>query len=438
MWEKWNVSKRLETIVYLCFFVLMLLCNLMSPFVADDFSYLNSYATGERLTSIKEIFPSMVAHAYTMNGRLTAHFLVQLFTLYPMWVFDAVNAAMFCLIIGLICKMALGKDKNNLLTVSVFSVIWLYVPAFGQVNLWQDGAVNYSWSVAVGLLYLIPFVNRYIHTTTHNWSWPAKTSFLVLSLFAGSYSENVSAAVIFISFLLVLLDYFHNGKRIYVYGISAIVAAILGYITIYMAPAQWMNKSAELSVLTLIKNIIVATQQYETFGILVVLYVFLLVISIVEKVDIKRIWLSVVFLMGSLAANYIMVLASYYPERSALGAVMLLIVANAVLIPHVMKLQNYRTMAVSTMLVLLLATAPALCEGVQDIGTTYLKISNNISIIQQSKETGDLDVELPVIHSATKYSALYSTKYLDKIDPTTWPNYAMAKYYEVNSIIGVD
>lgn len=59
----------------------MFIFNRYTTFMADDYSYMNSFAGTGRIESILDIFPSMYAHAFSMNGRLVPHFFVQLFLL---------------------------------------------------------------------------------------------------------------------------------------------------------------------------------------------------------------------------------------------------------------------------------------------------------------------------------------------------------------------
>lgn len=73
----------------------MLALNILSPYHGDDFAYNFSFATGERIASFADIFPSLASHAHSMNGRLVAHFFVHLFTLFPTVVFDIVNSVVF-------------------------------------------------------------------------------------------------------------------------------------------------------------------------------------------------------------------------------------------------------------------------------------------------------------------------------------------------------
>lgn len=64
-------------------FVLMLGCNLLTGYLADDFRYMFSFADWSRMERLSQILPSVAAHAKSMNGRLTAHTLVQLSLMLP-------------------------------------------------------------------------------------------------------------------------------------------------------------------------------------------------------------------------------------------------------------------------------------------------------------------------------------------------------------------
>ena len=66
----------------------VLALNLLTPFAADDYFYAFSFATGERIVSLRQLIPSLIAHGQIMNGRYAPHFFVQLFTMLPDFVFE--------------------------------------------------------------------------------------------------------------------------------------------------------------------------------------------------------------------------------------------------------------------------------------------------------------------------------------------------------------
>lgn len=436
--DKRKRSQCLAAALYLCIFLFLLVLNGLSPYIADDFRYLYSFNDFERIESIPQIITSMRAHRYNMNGRLVAHTLVQIFGMLPLWLFDVVNALLFTLQIALIHQLARGDaPRSNGLLLALFCGAWLFCPAFGQVNLWQDGACNYLWSTVLALLYLHPFVEEYLYDRPIRTRF-GKFCFLCLSFGAGAYSETVSAAAFGMSVLLVILLLAHRRRRFRPIWGEAIVISFLGYISIYLAPAQWREKSAEMTLPVLLNNFVnVALQYWNLLGVLLIVFLLALVLNLLIRTDRKRIFLALVFFAGSLAANFIMLFASYYTDRSAVGAFTFLLAADAILIYPLLGCKKYKPLLILGFVLTLAATAPALVAGVRDIHDTYTHLQENEAYIYECKEQGILDVQVPVFTASTKYSEATGSIYLNTEDPTTWPNDAMTKYYELKSLLGV-
>ena len=422
-----NQSKRFSAIVYISVFVLLFTYNYLTLFICDDFVYQFSFADGTRISSVADIFKSMAAHAHKMNGRLVAHWLVQFFTLLPRWFFDIVNALMFVSWIVLPYKMSVGEKRNNLSLIGIFSAAWLYTPGFHDVVLWQDGACNYLWSVVFGLLFMYPFVKDFMF---HK---PIKTTvgqmiFLGFSALFGAYSENISFACIFMAMCIVALKLFYRKEKINAYAVAAIILACIGYLTIYLAPAQWANKSVEGNIVALLTSFVNAVIMYRAFSALCIAFVILLILSIKEKADTDSILLALVFLTGSLAANFIMTFAKVYPERSATGTFVFLLVADAILMGTLIQNVKYKTALICVLAVTILAAITALAEATRDIGKTYIEMSGNEAHIYECKEKGIMDVKVTnITDSRTAYSIGDSECYGHSLE-------IAAKYYGVDSI----
>ena len=428
-----NESHKVKRFLYGAVFLFMLLCNMLTTLVSDDFQYCFSFVDDTRIEHVSQIIPSMMAHAHTMNGRLVAHSMVQLLAMLPLVVFDGINALVYTLQIALIEKVSSTGKRNNLIPLLAFFVIWWLEPAFGQVNLWQDGAVNYLWSIVAALLFLLPYINAYLCGKKIT-GICGKTAYPILCFVMGAFSETVSAAAVFMAMLLVALAYFHKKQKPDFYQILCIGIAFLGYVSIYLAPAQWSNKSASLSVSELLGNFADAVKMYRTFAGLLVSFAVMLVWCILEKADRKRLYLAGVFLLGSLAANFIMVLAGYYPERCACGAFVFLVAANGILAAWLLENQSYRAAVATVSAALVISLIPNLLLNTYRIGREYRAIQANHDYIVSCAEQGIMDIEVPMIITYSKYSALYDGKYLDTEDATVWPNNVMAWYYGVNSI----
>lgn len=434
-----NQSKKCAAVLFACVFLLMLLCNFLTLEVADDFTYHLSFRTLERITNFFQIFPSLLSHAAYMNGRTVAHFWTQLFEALPKWIFNIVNSGIFVGQVYLLCRIGTsaieGKNRrNNALIIAVFCALWLFQPSFGQANLWLDGACNYLWANAFGLVFILPFVTEYICGKRIR-----KPSIIVLycllSFFFGAHSENCSAAFIFMAALLLFLTWISTRKRPSSYGIIALVVACLGYLTIYLSPAELSKKGASFSLVVLRAHFITSLNMLKVFWLLLAVYVALLVLACACKVDSRHLMLSLVFVAGAMAANFIMTFASYYAERSA-SCVVMLLVGAIVILADKLSFTQYKTLLCCALAICMLPTCYHVLVGVNDIYNVYGQMKSNEEHVYACKEQGIMDVTIDRLQIETRYSAAYGLKYIDTGNAEAWPNYSMAKYYGINSIIG--
>jgi len=431
-----NTSRKLLWLFYIVLFAFMLLCNMMTMKLADDFAYLYSWADGSRITNPLQIIPSMAAHMTEMNGRLVAHGVAQFWLMLPDWCFDIANALVFALQIPLIVRISKRKDesRNNLLHVGVFGAIWVCVLAFGQANLWLDGACNYLWSVVAGLLFIQPYV-RYLLDDDAPRMRLSGILFLILAPAMGGWAESGSAAFIFIAAVLLALGRFWQHKPLSRILVVGLVLAVVGYLTIYMAPAQ-MNKSSAMTLASLVMGVVRCLLRLSEIWVLVAAFVVLFVLNICNGTDKKRLVLASVFFLGAMCANFIVMFAAFYPERVAISTTVILICADAILAQGLFSSGSYKTVVASLLMVLVLVTPVEMFRGVKDIYETYVFTRNNEAYLYQCAENGQSEVVLPMMLPGTKYSPLYDQRYVNADDPTDWPNNAMSVYYGINAIRG--
>jgi len=436
--NKFKQSAWCAGIIYLAIFAFMMMANFLTPLIADDYSYHFSFLTGERITGIFQIFPSLAGHAQKMNGRLVAHFWVQLFELLPKALFNVVNSLIFASQIFILHKIGTTafdrKQNNNLVLVFSFCAIWFFQPAFGQVNLWLDGSCNYLWASTVGLVFLLPFINEFIKGQKVN-NIAVKCLFVVLGFFVGAYSENTSAAFIFVAMLLWGATWLLDRKRPSLYTAFAILVSFVGYISIYLSPAELMNKGAEFSLAALRGSFINCLYMLKSFWILLAIYVVVLCLSCISNVNKRYIILSLALAGGAMAANFIMMFASYYASRSAGSVVIFLACATVVLLDK-LDFEKYKSLIISGLAVLVLSASFHCMVGLNDIYNTFIQAKNNENHIYSCIEQGIMDITIDVIYADTKYSAAHGLSYVEVTETNVWPNTAMTKYYGVNSIRG--
>ena len=432
--EKLNTARGTSLAVFAAVFLLLLYCNLHTALVADDFRYCFSFADGSRMSSLSQLLPSMAAHRHSMNGRVIAHALVQLFLMLPKPVFNVVNALFFAALVRLICRPALGRGEHNaLLAAAVFGCLWVLQPEFGQVFLWLDGSVNYLWCAVFCLLWLLPWAESFL--TGKEPSRTAQILLVLASPLVGAYSENSSVALIFLSLVFLALRLFFDKKRVSLWMILAPALALAGFLFLMLAPATAANKAAEMKLPVLLGNFVETGAFYLRFWPLLVSFALLFFLAVKKRTDLRRRMLAVVYLLGSLAGHFVLTFALYCAGRSTYIGLALLLAANALLFPPLLK-TGEKKLLLALCALCMAATVWKVYAGVTDILRTDYLLDFNRELIEEAAANGETDLQVPRPYAHTKYSALEGLPYLNTEDPTDWPNVYMAKYYGVNSIIG--
>lgn len=169
--EKSKLTSFALVFIFIAIFLIMLYCNIHTSLLTDDYTYMfdftyisSSELSAHRISSLPQIIRSMAAHRIYMNGRVISHFFVQLFLLLPIWVFKLINPLVFSAEIFIIykCSFNCTASKSNFIRLLIpcfaFSCIWIFQPAFGQVNLWLDGAINYLWAAVISLIFIQGYI----------------------------------------------------------------------------------------------------------------------------------------------------------------------------------------------------------------------------------------------------------------------------------------
>lgn len=430
--KKLNASKSAVLGLSGLVWAFMFLLNLLTPYAADDFAYKISFKTQDWIRTVWDIFPSMAAHAETMNGRLISHGLGQLFMLWPKAVFDGVNAAVFTGLVFLIYRLSVPKKEgeNALLLAAVFCALWFFMPAFGQVTLWQMGSVNYSWALLFGLLFLRPYIRRYEAGTEAAPPLWRKLLFCVLALPFGMYTEVTSFICPFLAALLLLLGRLTKKTSLKTWLLAPIALAAVGYLLMMSMPAEMKAKSGQMDLAAFLGRVDVCTSMLKTYGLwLLAVWAVAEILGLFRKLDAGRLTLSAVLAFGAVAANYMLVAASYYPERCFCTTAALLILAVAVLIPELLRQGGAEPCACAGAL-LAVAAAFALVTGAYDVWATHTAWSAREAAIAQAREDGQTEISLPLILPATKYSACQGLADLES-DSYAWPNNYMSAYYGI-------
>ena len=423
-------------------FLVMLLLNCLTPLLADDFTYCFSFATGERIERIRDIIPSMAAHRVVCNGRVIAHFLVQLFLMLPKFVFDVVNAAAATFLIYLSSKFFIGEsgEKNTCILLLVALAVFCFAPEFGEVFLWVDGSINYSWALFFSALFVLTFYREYMGRPmlTEN---RYRILFVLFSFVVGSYSESFSFAAIAIAFVILLLLFTEKRRPLPKYLFLCFCAACFGYLFLMLSPAETGGRTNELStsaVARAFKYIVQTT--WSELGVLYCVYFLIVGVFIADmlekgrsKDDVRELILSLVFFAAGLASTLLFSFAKYYPPRAMTATAWWTIMAGAILL-SVMWPSERKLSCVLTCVCTVLFLFNFVLGGL-DIAVQYKAASEREAIIREAVSSGDNSVVLEAYKPETKYSAAHGLQDIS-IGENVWPNDSIAAYYGLDSVSG--
>lgn len=425
------------TIAVVAMFLVALIYNAFSPYTTDDYSYMFSFADGEWLTNPFQIFGSLWSHYLNIHGRILPHFFVQFFMLFPKWVFNLINAAIFVWLIWLVLNVAGKKKFSVLMFMAVPIAFWIYIPAYGQIFLWMTGSMNYCWAYLLSLLYMKVYIDLF-QNPNHILDNRGIFGFSLFSLFFGAYSELVSFPVVFICFVLaglVMLEQ-HSLKKYWKYWIPTVTGA-MGYLTMVLSPAE-STRQAEFSLGFIFKNLIdVFESYYQCARPLLILWAVLMVIAVYFNADKKSVVISACFFVINLISMAMLSVASYVVSRHYAIPVFYLVVAIVVLMQALRGKGQIECISYCICAYVIMTSVWSLWEGTYDIYDVYRKHMEREAYIYEQVENGnDGELSVPIITPLTKYSCKYDLMDIREDYSDPWPNAEIAKYYGLEKIYG--
>ena len=216
-------------------FGVMFLFSLWTPLIADDYNYAFGYSTGTRISSLRDIWTSMVWHRKLLNPRVLAHGWLSLVLMYPRWFFAVLNGAVAVFFSW--TTESFFKEQGNrqpiLMTAAVWMLLWICMPGFGQVFFWTAGACNYFWGMALSWF----IIRCVIHLEQQEENRVRSVLLLLLPSFAaGAWSEHISFAMLMILFLLLV----QNWVRTHCFSWEEAILLLsggAGYLFLMLAPS---------------------------------------------------------------------------------------------------------------------------------------------------------------------------------------------------------
>ena len=428
-------DRRWFGIVLACTFLVLLVLNFLTPMLADDYIYLYSFETQVRITSVKDIFQSMVAHATIMNGRVIPHFFNQLFLMLPSPIFKSLNACIYILFLLGIYRLV-REDRASYdwkLLLIIDGALFLLPPVFGQTYLWQTGSLSYLWRDALMVWVFGTFANAvYSHTPVKG---VGKMILLALaSLYICNATENGAVGILFM--MLICVIWLATQKRQIPPALFVCISfGVCGMLISLFSP------SGQRNLHTLVSDIGIISDNYQrSFSIWLsnalwpsVAYIALFfAAAISQKPNRDRLAFSMGLFLASLVCCFTMTMASYYPLRAMVISINLIIIASVMVMTEIhttIRLWLTRALTVSFALALTLQVFSALPYA---YNRYKMNQERSLQILEQHGN-GEKDITTFGILGKSRYDAFFDLHELTD-DPTYSVNVYFAKYYDLRSI----
>lgn len=408
-------------LVLFCFSAILLL-NVLTPLISDDFAYLFIYGENTRVGSVIDIIHSQVNHYYLWGGRSIVHFIAQVLLLLPSYVADILNSLIYVAYTFLIYYHIKGRGTNGIsLFIFVSLAIWFMQPVFGDTILWITGSANYLWGTVLILLFLLPF--RLYSGKGQSLSKQILYSLLLFisGVIAGWTNENTAGAMLLI-ILLFFLYYRSLGWKIPLWAIFGLIGGIVGYTIMILAPGNFARAGGSTLSLYLIAyrlfNCTLTFVYYCGPLILMCFVVYVLYYHFYRDQRNEKLELSLIYSVAAIAAVYAMLFAPTFPRRALFGVVTYLIIGAGILFYNL----NFRNSFLRQM------RLGIIILGVFSFMFTYYLAAKEINIysnmveqrevkIKEVKESGGKSCEFDrydgniYIHGEDPFSAELMTRY---------------------------
>ena len=426
-----NRTKPLA-LFYIILFLVIFGLTTLTPLTDDDFSYSYSFADDTRITSVAQIIPSMVEHRQIINGRVFVHGLVSLILMLPKPVFNSLNGLNAVALFYLLSKYLDGSSCRKAICLAFGAMaIWCYLPAFGQNVLWLDGAFNYVWGYTFFLLFLWPYSSQYLKKTGGELRSVSLLGHVLLSFFAGAYSENASFIFFLLACCLTVLIV-HREKHVPFSLIPGLVAMLGGWIFLATAPAsshrhiEWGKASLSGILSTAVRNIAGIIQGMESYLFWLLMIDILLLVAASHYHGRKKVLtLSGLFIAAGLASMVPFAFAAYYLPRHYCCCTMLFAFAFVMLLHEILYLEKVLPVKLlAAYLSILFLFRFSL--GVLDIGSAWYNAREREQVIREAILSGNDSVTIQNHVPMTRYALQFR---LSDDAPELYPNIVVSSYY---------
>ncbi len=432
---KSNLNRRNSyaiTSLAIIFLIIAFFCY-YTPWFADDFCY--GYA---KYATVFELLDAEYKHYFVTNGRSLAHFYARILLRLDNMFYVGFQSLLFTTLVFLGFPLLFGRkwrshfDWKNVLFL--FCLIWLTMPAFGQAFLWRVGSANYTFTLCIAMIFILPYRMLIEKEEVKLKSW-AQVLYVLGGVLAGWTNENLGALVVLLSFCAV--GYAKYQKRdISVWAYLGVLSALIGWSFLILAPGNYCrieNEALPLLYKDSALRIIRATVRPHLFLLLeyVLMAVFIFSLLIKRTGDFKlhntsNIWF--VMYIASLLGLSAFYLSIFPPTRALTATSYLMMLATTGL--YVIFAHYYKKTATLIIIALLCFTTCSIYENANIFIKSQPINEARLEMYQNSK---GLSITVPNYKYANKY--FFAGVSDVQQDPEHWKNKSVSRMYGLESVV---
>lgn len=331
--------RKLEIFFIIAFvFCTVFILNYYTQYTSDDYMYHYFFDYGmpheetRVLESIWEIPKSMINHYNLWNGRVFVHGIIQFFMMFDKNIFNVFNTIIY-IILGLIIYKHIfpcSKEYIPIWLLSIYILMWIFIPIFGQSVLWLSGSINYLWMAVIILAFLFPYRKHEYNYENKKDSLLMIILMFIFGFFAGASKENGSGAMIMMEIFFVI---YWKYKKINIpkWSIVGIISSIIGLVFILVAPGN--SKIETVPGANGIFSILTVISVYKNFIFIpfVIFIIAIFYIFISKKYNIHdfiiKFYISFIFVISAIASVGALLFSPIVAYRSAIFGVIFIIIA---------------------------------------------------------------------------------------------------------------
>lgn len=446
IYEKNNNNIALGIVGFLIF-LLFFAINYFTPYLADDYSYLDhlSFESDKKIVSLFDFYNSVKAFYFGWGGRVLGYIFTCIFSYMPKIIFALLNTSVYFIVVQLVYLVCKGNSEDNKLSMwlGIHFLLWFCVPDYGQVMFWMCGSANYLWT-SLFVLLNIYFFRMYSYEKGILRHKISAILVFLIGILGGWAMENMSAAMLVI-LTLYIVYYIKNNIRITMSVISCYIGNIVGFALLYFAPGNAIRSKSDGEGLSFVFKFAMIDYYWVMFvGIICIIWAIFYFVLTDRKTTESNVVRkqSLLFVIGMFISAYCMMAAPTSPERTwyivcVYGIIAVGIMYSSFDIKSYDKINKSISIVVLGIMVIFVVQATDTLYCSKEI--TDQTRARETYILEQ-KKLGNKDIATNIISHKypfrAKHDALEGLSDI-KEDSGYWINQVVAAHFGLNSLTGI-